>query len=110
MSAPELKRFLDGGTPQPKTLGKLQRWGVVHAPPDQVTADVAEGALALFLVTIVEPRRWRVRKEILEAIGNAHRMAGSEPPAWYPELLAHTPPRHEDDPGAEESRGASDRS
>jgi hypothetical protein len=87
LSAPSLGAFLEGAVPRRSTRRKLQSWYLRRVPPEGASAEVAGAVLALMLDSLREPRRARVRRRVLEVIGEAHRAAGAPPPPWISALL-----------------------
>lgn len=88
MTAPGLQLFLDGSTPQQRTLKKLREWYLREqkkgAPggPDLATI---QSALDALLQGVPEPTRSRARAKLLRAAAWAYSEAGIEAPAWLTE-------------------------
>lgn len=87
MSAPGLQHFLDGGTPQRRTLRKLAIWYVVWALPVRPRPELASMvALALLVEPLPLEARASVVGELVAAARRAHHAAGSLP-TWLEILL-----------------------
>lgn len=86
MSPMGLKHFLEGRRPYKATLRKLTVWFIAHGLQRGVGPDVIRAAISLMLEGLPADGHEPGEQALLAVVAQMHRRAGTQPPAWLPEL------------------------
>jgi transcriptional regulator with XRE-family HTH domain len=87
VSAAGLRQFLNGRSPYPTTLVKLNAWYLRRlASAPEFTAAAAQAGLRVLLEAIPADEREAAAAELLEYLEGLYRGRRLRPPAWLAEL------------------------
>ena len=87
MTPPGLQAFLDGTTPQARTLRKLREWYVREAAASRdVSEESIRAAFALVLDGVPEKKRGAGVWNLLAVVEKVYEDAGEKRPEWMDKL------------------------